>query len=200
MAARAAPEKGRQVGPVPTSGGNRPQYISQSPSRDRPLRTAPTATLEHKRKAPRSAGNPWSSPAGGRGHGLPGTGALAGLRRRRWVTPSAGSPRHRQSAGVPYEDATSAEPLLWSSTGSPPSQGESRKRRVPTRPAAGPPKPVGSRRDKHGTSTCFMVGHPAPDVNLGAGGDGEVVVRRICDGVVGRNVTRASGSGKASHY
>ena len=39
----------------------------------------------------------------------------------------------------PYEDATSAEPVLWSSTGSPPSQGEHRKRRAPTRPAAVPP-------------------------------------------------------------
>ena len=53
MAARAAP-------------GNRPQYISRPPSRNRPPGAARPAAHAHKRKAPRSAGNPWPGPAGPR--------------------------------------------------------------------------------------------------------------------------------------
>ena len=44
------------------------------------------------------------------------------LRRWRWVIPVRGALLHHLCAGGPYEDATSAEPLVKSSTGSPPSR------------------------------------------------------------------------------
>ena len=44
------------------------------------------------------------------------------LRRWRWVNPVWGALRRHLCAGGPYEDATSAEPLVKSSTGSPPSR------------------------------------------------------------------------------
>ena len=150
--------------------GNSPQYISPSRSPDRPLRGVRPATLEHKRKAPRSAGNPWSSPAGPRSRTARDRGAhrsaaaalgypVCGVAT---APPECRSPlrgRHlRRTRTMVFHRITSFAGRVSQAAGpNPPGHRAAQARRQPPRPA--------SRR---GTSVLLMVGHPAPDVNLPA--------------------------------
>ena len=148
--------------------GNSPQYISPSRSPDRPLRGVRPAPLEHKRKAPRSAGNPWSSPAGPRSRTARDRGAhrsaaaalgypVCGVAT---APPECRSPlrgRHlRRTRTMVFHRITSFAGRVSQAAGpNPPGHRAAQARRQPPRPA--------SRR---GTSVLLMVGHPAPDVNL----------------------------------
>ncbi len=169
------PDVGRRCPPglSPAAGLPCPSRVSRAANpggdqiRRRSTAAAGSTACLHGRETPRpreSVAGPGGAPPrtpGDRSAGWFCVGGV-GLPRFRGPVDTARAPKG------PYEDATSAEPVLWSSTGSPPSQGVHPKRRVPTRPVAAPPG-VKRRPPRRARNPSAIVGHPTPDVNLRAG-------------------------------
>lgn len=176
--------------------GNRPQYISQWRPPDRPARAVRPAAHAHKRKAPRSAGNPLPDPAGPRSRTARDRGA------------------HRSAAaalGYPACGVATAPPECRS-----PLRGRHLRRartmvfhRITSfagrvAQAAGP-NPPGRRAAQacrqppcHARNLCLAHGWTSRAGCQLAGLDGgHVAWRGMCAGVVRSNVTRAPKSAKA---